>query len=137
MTTREIFIEVRELNLPLGAYAITSSGPLGVRGIREINDADLIAKDDLYNQLKVKFGERAEKGIKKVVVSPTVEVFYEGSFKDKLAGEPSVAEQIVQAEIIDGLPFVSLRHVIFYKQAMGRDKDKKDLQLIKAWQERQ
>jgi hypothetical protein len=42
---------VRDLDLPVGQYAITSSGPIGVREIREIGDIDLVVDDDLWNEL--------------------------------------------------------------------------------------
>jgi hypothetical protein len=42
-------------------------------------------------------------------------------------GQPSVADQIAQADIIDDLPFVSLRHVLYFKRKMKREKDKRDI----------
>ena len=34
--------ELKKLNLPIGTYAIFSSGPLAVRNLRENNDLDII-----------------------------------------------------------------------------------------------
>ena len=45
------FAEVRALKLPLDQYAITSSGPLGIRGVRQIGDIDLVLSDGLWSEL--------------------------------------------------------------------------------------
>jgi hypothetical protein len=119
---------VRELNLPLGQYAITSSGPMGVREIREIGDIDLIVDDDLWNRLCAAYPVTQEHGVTKIRISRDIEVLSAGSFHEPgEAGQPSVAEQIAQADIIDGLPFVSLRHVLYFKRMMRREKDERDI----------
>jgi hypothetical protein len=57
---------VRDLNLPLGHYAITSSGPMGVREIREIGDIDLVVDDDLWNSLRAAYPVTQEQGVTKI-----------------------------------------------------------------------
>ena len=111
------FQRVRDLNLPVGQYAITSSGPIGVREIREIGDIDLVVDDDLWNELAFAYPIIQEQGVTKIRISPDIEVLGECSFyAPREAGQPSVAEQIAQADIIDDLPFVSLRHVLYFKR---------------------
>ncbi len=44
---------------------------------------------------------------------------------------PSLKELPETAEIVDGIPFASLEEVIKWKKAFGRDKDKRDVELIK------
>jgi hypothetical protein len=122
---------VRELNLPVGQYAITSSGPLGVREIREIGDIDLIVDDDLWNELAAAYPTTQKDGVKLIRISPDIEVLGIGSFDEPgEPGDPSVAEQIAQADIIDGLPFVNLRHVLYFKRQMNREKDKRDIAVL-------
>jgi hypothetical protein len=119
---------VRDLNLPVGQYAITSSGPLGVREIREIGDIDLVVDDDLWNELASAYPIIQEEGVTKIRISHEVEVLGENSFYEpREVGQPSVAEQIARADIIDGLPFVSLRHVLYFKRKMMRKKDERDI----------
>jgi hypothetical protein len=119
---------VRDLNLPLGRYAITSSGPLGVREIREIGDVDLIVDDDLWNELAGVYPATEKHGAMVIRVSPDIEVIgTDSSDEPGEAGQPSVAEQIARADIIDGLPFVSLRHVLYFKRQMNREKDQRDI----------
>lgn len=119
---------VRDLNLPAGQYAITSSGPLGVREIREIGDIDLVVDGDLWSKLASTYPIVQEQGVTKIRISPHIEVLGEDSFCDpRETGQPSAAEQIEQADIIDGLPFVSLGHVLYFKRQMGREKDGRDI----------
>jgi hypothetical protein len=125
---------VRDLNLPQGQYAITSSGPMGVREIREIGDIDLVVDDDLWNELSSAYPITKEQGITKIRISRDIEAFAEGSFPEtRETDQPSVAEQIAQADIIDGLPFVSLRHVLYFKRTMGREKDVQDVAALERF----
>ncbi len=119
---------VRDLNLPLGRYAITSSGPLGVREIREIGDIDLIVDNDLWDELADAYPATEKHGVTVIRISPDIEVIGLGSSDEPgEAGQPSVAEQIAQADIIGGLPFVNLRHVLYFKRQMNREKDQPDI----------
>ena len=119
---------VRDLDLPLGQYAITSSGPLGVREIREIGDIDLVVDDDLWNELASAYPIIEEQGVTKIRISQDIEVLSEGSFYEpRETDQPSVVEQIAQADIIDGLPFVGLRYVLYFKRKMKRAKDERDI----------
>lgn len=124
---------VRELGLPTGRYAITASGPMGVREIREIGDIDLVVDDDLWNELGSAYPIIQEHGVTKIRISQDIEVLSEGSFGPREAGQPSVAEQIAQADSIDGLPFVSLRHVLYFKRKMKREKDERDIAALERF----
>jgi hypothetical protein len=122
---------VRDLNLSHGQYAITSSGPLGVREIREIGDIDLIVDDALWNELATAYPATQKDGVAIIRISPDIEVLGVGAFDDsREEGQPSVAEQIAQADIIDGLPFVSLPHVLYFKRQMNREKDQRDIAVL-------
>lgn len=130
------FEAIKKLNLPLGQYAITGSGALGIRNLREINDIDLIVTLELWKSLAATYGVTDTNSVEKITFpKEAIEAFREGSFyaapKDEDA--PTVAERIAKAEVIDGLPFESLEHVLYYKQKMGREKDLKDVQAIEEW----
>jgi hypothetical protein len=71
---------IRDLDLPVGQYAITSSGPIGVREIREIGDIDLVVDDDLWNELATAYPIIQEQGVTIMRISQDVEVLGEGSF---------------------------------------------------------
>lgn len=144
----EKFSKLAKLNFPLGQYAITGSGPMGIRNLRKINDIDIIVSQELWDKLVKEYGVTKSKlnesiEIQKIVISPEIEAFGESSFisfsfkKNKIdnnANDPTVTERIKAAEIINGLAFESLEHNIYFKQKMGREKDLKDIEMIKAWQ---
>ncbi len=134
------FLAIRKLNLPVGAYAITASGVLGIRNLRAIGDIDIIVTQPLWEALTAEYGITDSHGVQKIVFPDgIVEAFREGSFHCSPAGEnaPNMADRIAKAEIIDGLPFDALENVLYYKRKMGRDKDLKDMLLIKQWLEMQ
>lgn len=123
------FDELRKFNFNPADFLITGSGALGIRNLREIDDIDLVASLELWESLKSKYNIINENGIQKIVlVENLIEVFYEGSYA--FDGSPSVAERFKKAEIIDGLPFESLEHVIYFKSRMGREKDLNDIELL-------
>lgn len=127
---------IRALNLPLGQYAIISSGPLGIRNLREIGDIDIIVLPELWDALAAKYSVTDMDGVKKIVFPGNiVEAFREGSFytKPKYPDAPTEEERIAQAEVIEGLPFETLEHVLYFKGKMGREKDLKDIAIIETY----
>ena len=134
---RQKFAALKKYNLPLGQYAITGSGPLGIRNLREIDDIDIVVSSELQDFLIGKFGLTDDGRVKKVVFPEGgIEAFWEGSFygqqKDDQA--PTVVGIISRAEIIEGLPFAFLEDVLYFKHKTKRDKDLKDIRLIEEWQ---
>ena len=128
----EKFAAVKALHLPAGEYAISSSGPLGARGIRAIGDIDIVVSDRLWDELAASHQPTSEGGVLKIVMSPLIDVFSEKSFPDREPGAPTVEQQIESADVIDGLPFVNLRHILHFKETMGRGKDAADIQSIRT-----
>lgn len=132
---KEKFSILQILNLPIHQYAITGSGPLGIRDLKEIGDVDLIVLDTLWDKLAQSYPVVQSDGIEKIVlVEGLIEAFKEGSFKsiqDKEA--PSIRHRIENAEVIQGLPFDRLETVLFFKKKQNRSKDQKDIQLIEKW----
>ncbi len=133
---RHKFEALRKFHLPVDQYAITGSGPLGIRNLREIADIDIIVKPELRDTLAARFGIVDDGEVKKIVFpgDDDIEAFWEGSFYTKPKDDfPSVADRIAQAEIIDGLPFDTLATVLCFKRKLKREKDLKDIQLIEEW----
>ena len=129
---KHIFDLVRALNLPFGHYAITSSGPMGARDLREIHDADIIVDDYLWEILARKHKPMQKDGITKIVLSKgLVEILGKGSFFNNYSDtDPDIIHQIKTADILDGLPFVKLDYVRFFKQRSARQKDLIDIEII-------
>ncbi len=134
---QEKFAALKKYNLPLGQYAVTGSGPMGIRKLKVIGDIDIVVSPELRDTLIEKYGLTDDGKVKKVVFPEGhIEAFWNGSFytqsKDKKA--PTMAGIISRAEIIEGLPFASLADVLYFKNKMKRDKDLEDICLIEAWQ---
>jgi hypothetical protein len=117
-----MFEAVRALNLPLGHYAITTGGALGIRDIRLINDVDLITDDELWALLTRQYPVTRANGFDRIIIGPHIEIFGRDSFLASRTTSPTAYEQIRTADIIDGLPFVRLEHILhFKKNILSRD----------------
>lgn len=125
-----LFQRVRDLNLPIGEYAIFGSGPMGVRGIREMGDVDIIVTQKLWDNF-IKKPDWEQRQIDNLCGIKNEKLNIE-IWKDWWIGW-NVEQMIKEAETIDGLPFVSLEMMIEWKTLVGREKDLKDLELIKNW----
>lgn len=113
---------LRSLALPAGDYAVFGSGPLIIRGIIEAtNDLDVISRGPAWDRAR-QLGDLVhleEHGVE--VVS-----FDDGAITVGTSwayGEFDIDQLIETAEIINGLPFVRLEHVVAYKEAAARPKD--------------
>lgn len=126
-----LFDKLRELNLPVGDFAIFGSGPLIVRGIIPAsNDLDILCRGGAWESVKAIGALEYLRDYDLAVVT-----MYEGSltFGEKWGiGEFDTDELIDSAEEIDGLPFVRLEHVASYKKISKRPKDLEHLQALKA-----
>jgi hypothetical protein len=123
-----LFSLLRSLQLPAGEYAVFGSGPLIIRGIVEAtNDLDVITRGAAWERL-CELGEPAsfEDG------NPRIDLF-DGRLTFGTTwkyGAFDLDALIDTAEIIDGLPFVRLEHVVVYKRVADRPKDREHLQLL-------
>lgn len=129
--TRELLEQVRNLQIPLGSYVLFGSAPMGVRGMREIKDVDIVVIPEVFEDFKKKPDWVFE-------IKPNgSECLRQGSlemFHGWWPGEWDVAKLIAEADLLEGLPFVRLEEVKRWKQMRNSDKDKVDLQLIASYQ---
>ncbi|NGX30069.1 MAG: hypothetical protein K940chlam4_00911 [Candidatus Anoxychlamydiales bacterium] len=114
--------ELDKLKLPKGSFAITGSGPLAIRNIREAQDIDIMVKKNLWDELCKKYTPYDEKHMK---------IGYIEIWKDFINLTPKMNEIIDTAEIIEGYPFVSLKDTLLWKEFLNRKKDKKDILKIR------
>jgi len=54
MSNKDLFQKVKNLELPAGKYALFGSAPLGIRGLKDCHDIDIVMKEDLWNEYKEK-----------------------------------------------------------------------------------
>ena len=123
--------ELQSLKLPSGKFAIFGSGPISVRGIRESDDLDIIVKKDLWDNLVREYPESLNENPTCLKIG-NVEVY-----KDWVCLNTGVDEMIDTAETIANFPYVQLKYVIEWKTKFGREKDLKDLELIKKYNDGQ
>lgn len=124
--------ELGSLHLPLGQFAIFGSGPLAIREIRESQDIDLIVKKDLWKKLIKTYPPSTQTKPACLKIGKNIEIYQERLFVSE-----SIDELIDSAELISGFPFVQLRYVLEWKKKCGREKDKKDVELIEAYRSEQ
>lgn len=116
--------------MPAGHFAIFGSGPMAVRGLRQSPDADLIVSKALFDS----FARQPDWTSKTALCG--AEVLYCGNVEMINAWRPGdwdADRLIAEAEMIDGLPFVHLSEVVKWKELYGREKDLKDIELIKEY----
>lgn len=110
---------LKEMNLPLGEYWISSGAGLVMHGVKETTqDIDLGCTTRLVEYFLRKGCKcrTANDNLRIVEVNDKIEIL-ENWLVDKI-------------EFIDGLPVGSLESIRKQKLALGRDKDIKDIKLI-------
>lgn len=128
----DIVSQVKELNLPLGQYLVVGSGVMSAHGIRAHNDIDLLVTEELYQDLK-------KQGWEVVQVKPGLEVVRKDICEASpqmvtLSNyQPNMQDLIARADIINGVAFSSVQDLVDFKTALGREKDLRDIDLIKNY----
>src|SRR3989344_983650 len=131
MTKEEIITKVKGLNMPRGSYVVFGSGPLVVAGIRLAQDIDLYVTKEVQKQ-KLKEGWHfVNKGGKDIPL--THDVFEMHTNWDFSSYNPSLADLLSTAAIVDGVAFVSLDEVRKWKVVSARPKDLADIILIDGY----
>jgi hypothetical protein len=125
----------KKLDLPPEQYLIFAGGSLATHGIRETGDVDMVVTPELFASLK-------ESGVWKHSTrwEDNIEFLARGDVEiaSKLEWDEypvTLVEAKSREDIIDGIPFMSLKDIIQFKQAYGRKKDQRDIMLIKEYLE--
>ena len=117
-----LFDQLRRLELPAQGYAVFGSGPLAIRGlIPRANDLDIICRDEVWAIVSRLGDVRHLPDYDVSVVELAGGALTFGT--EWKIGDFDVDELIATAEIIDGLPFVRLEHVVRYKKIRSSEKD--------------
>ena len=131
MKIKDLLIELDKLNLPKDKFAITSSGSMGIRNIREPNDLDIIVYPDLWNELFKKYKVIKEDDLETIYIG-NIQILGNGSwFTDPKFG--GVINQINNADIINGIRCVKLNTILEIKKLRSRPKDLIDINLIEKY----
>lgn len=130
----DIIEKIKELNFPKDQYVVVGSGILDVLGIRKSKDIDIAITENLHNKLREsgEWEERKRYELIKVFLKKDVyEIIPQLNWEDY---NTTTEEVISSATIIEGIPFMNLNELIKFKTALGREKDFKDIELIKEYQ---
>lgn len=129
LSERRLFRLLGKLALPLGDYVVTGSGPLLAHGLKtEIHDLDLVARGkawELAASMAPVITAQSGCGRRIVLHRGEIEIF------DHWVGGLTDVDAIIDgAELIDGVPFMSLQDTLRWKRGLGRAKDLADAVLI-------
>ena len=128
MTSTELFDQLAALELADGEYAVFGSGPLAIRGlIDDPADLDVLCRGASWERIE-EFGtiKALDDGSKIVSIDGGRLTFG----RSWAYGAFDVDELIDTAEVIGGLPFVLMKHVVAYKRIRSSDRDRVHLELI-------
>lgn len=129
-----IIERMKELDLPKGQYVIIGSGPMDVLGIRQAHDIDIAVMPELFKTLHTSGEWEEEERYGKIfLMRDGLDINPELSWSDY---PTTTAEAIASALVIDGVPFMNLEELKRFKTALGREKDKADITLIEAYQQK-
>lgn len=132
MKREEIIDKIKAQNFPKGSYVVFGSGPLAAAGIRPTRDIDLLVSSTLYSTLQ-------QRGWRFKDDPDGNPMLYQGEFEVSIywrSGQhkPSLEKLLETADVIDGVPFVSLEEVKIWKKYHAREKDIADIELIENYQ---
>jgi hypothetical protein len=126
----DIISKIKNLNLPDGQYMICGSAILEILKIRSAQDVDILVSPELFEELVEKHNWKFHSKFNTTIENP-----------DHIAGakksldfmkENFTLDQIIDtAYWHDGIPFMNLEMLIEAKTQLGREKDFKDIELIK------
>lgn len=120
--------KLAELELPHGSYIVVGSGILGALGIRESNDIDLVVSSEVFQRLGAEGWEQGRWGNDIVHKKDIFDVC------DRWYGQ-SVDDLLRHAQVLGGIPYMSLSNVYDWKKNRGLEKDKRDAVLIEAFRQ--
>ncbi len=126
-----IFERVKNLHLPLEEYVVIGAGILEALGIRNTRDVDVIVMPKLFKKLRESKAYKEEiRWGKLFLFADNIDIGSKLDWENYLT---TIEGAIKTATIIDGIPFLNLQETIKFKQAMGREKDFKDIKLIEEY----
>ncbi len=126
-----IIEKVKSLNLPLGQYVVIGSGIMDALGIRSAHDVDLAVLPELHQKMRESGEWNEEDRHGRIFLTKDV---FECNPDISWDQYPTTTGQaIATATTINGVPFMNLQELIKFKTALGREKDFKDIELIKSY----
>ncbi len=128
-----ILTKIKKLNFPIDKYVVVGSGILEVLGIRTALDIDIVVTSDLHVKLRETGEWKEEERYGYIFLKKDVfEIIPKLDWEDY---KTTTEEAIESAFFIEDVPFMNLEELVKFKTALGREKDFKDIELIKNYLE--
>lgn len=122
-----IFDKINELNLRKDAYVVVGGGILVALGLLEWDeDVDICVTTEIFVQLQAQGWQQEEWAGKPVLKHDVYDVgigFGKWSLEDLQA----------DAMMINDIPFMNIEKLLHWKQAMGRPKDLRHIEIIEGY----
>lgn len=142
MNKKEVLEKIKRLNLPSGQYVVVGGGVLAVHNLRETNDIDIVAHPALFKSLQ-KQGWTLDKDYEQKwgaqrLKKDDIEIHPAFLFTGNVSKTEDLEKLIQEADIIGGIPFETLEHLLFVKKnavakrIAVREKDVKDVALLEG-----
>lgn len=125
MAIKDALEQLRALNLSQGQFVVIGSAIMEVYGLREANDVDVWVTEELFDQY---LDPDIKQKPKQIQLSEKLELC---NLDSSVYG--GFEERIARAEIHDGIPFMGLSDLLYWKERKGRPKDLADTELIKNY----
>jgi len=124
--------ELYALQDQLWDYLIWWSCTLAIRWIRESSDIDVLVSTEVFEKMLLKHPSALEGNS----FSWRTLVLWNVELVDTCPWftQSEIAHMLKKPEIIQGLPFISLTDMIHVKKTQWREKDFRDLEMIKEYQ---
>ena len=105
---------------------------MAAHNLKEARDIDIVVAKDLFNGLKqsVQWESHTKPNGGPALKKGAVEVFLDVNSGNH---NPNTEDLINEAEIIDGVPFISLLELIKFKEQYNRPKDVEHIKIIKDY----
>lgn len=127
-----IIEKIKKLNLPRDQYVIVSGSVLDVLGIRKASDIDIVVTKKLFDEMRgTGEWQEVEKYNRIFLNREGFDIIPQLNWEKYTT---TAEEAISSAFVIEGIPFMNLDELIKFKTALGREKDFKDIELIKNYQ---
>lgn len=121
--------KIKSLKLPIGQYVVVASAVMEIHGIRKSNDIDIAVTPSLHQDL-INTGEWDQhiKYGKVFLKKEGVDIIPQLNWEQY---QTTTNDVIKSADIIEGVPFMNLEELCKFKSVLAREKDLKDIKLIK------
>lgn len=132
-----LFKDLKGLALPADDFVIAGSAPLYIRDLRdEVSDLDVVAGERCWRQAQplgslqpAPYGDVLSVGVVERKARPVGPIEVLNAWFPPLFG--NVAQLIENAEVVDGLRFLTLQDTYRWKERLGREKDRDDLSRVR------